>query len=75
MRAFLQFGNNWRNDFFLKEKTDGSHTNRPFFRFKQDVRENTFFLDKSSVPQCLLFLFFKKRKRPLSEEKKSSPFN
>ena len=56
-------------------KTDGSYVNRPFFRFKQDVRENTFFLDKSSVPQCLLFLFFKKRKRPLSEEKKSSPFN
>ena len=42
--------------------------NRPFFRFKQDVRENTFFLDKSSVPQCLLFLFFKKRKRPPSRK-------
>lgn len=35
MRAFLQFGNNWRNDFFLKEKTDGSNANRLLFFLKE----------------------------------------
>ena len=29
--------------------------------------------ERHPLPQCLLFLFFKKRNRPLSEEKKTSP--
>ena len=58
-------------------KTDGSHTNRPFFRSEQDTRESVF----SQINQLsrYVFCFFssrkeivpfqKKRNRSLSEEK------
>ena len=57
----------------LLHKTDGSYVNRPFFRFKQDVRKSVF-----SQIDCLsrsVFCFFSSRKEivPLSEEKKSYP--
>ena len=58
-------------------KTDGSHTNRPFFSFRAGRAGKHLFTDKSTAPQCLLFLFFKKRNRPpllfFLEEKKTSP--
>ena len=44
-------------------KTDGSHTNRPFFLFRAGHAGKHLFTDKSTAPQCLLFLFFKKRNR------------
>ena len=47
-------------------KTDGSHTNRPFFSFHAGHAGKRLFSDKSTIPQCLLFLFFKKRNRSLS---------
>lgn len=46
----------------MQRKTDDSYANRPFFRFKQDVRETACF-GASSFPQCRLFLFFKQRNR------------
>ena len=46
-------------------KTGGSHTNRPFFLFRAGHAGKHLFTDKSTAPQCLLFLFFKKRNRPL----------
>ena len=49
----------------MLHKTDGSHTNRPFFSFHAGHAGKRLFSDKSTVPQCLLFLFFKKRNRPL----------
>ena len=57
----------------LLHKTDGSYVNRPFFRFKQDVRESVFSqIDRLSRS---VFCFFSSRKEivPLSEEKKSYP--
>ena len=51
----------------VQRKTDGSHTSRPFFCFKLDVRENAFCPKYPPQPRCLLFLFFKKRNRPLKE--------
>ena len=68
----------------MQHKTDGSYVNRPFLCSKQDVRESAFSPKDPSPPQCLLFLFFKKRKRtpfkkrkrsPLLEEKKPSPLS
>ena len=53
----------------VQHKTDGSHTNRPFFSFHVGHAGKRLFPDKSTVLQCLLFLFFKKRNRSLSEEK------
>ena len=50
----------------VQRKTDGSHTSRPFFRCKLDVRENAFCPKCTPQPLCLLFLFFKKRNRPPS---------
>ena len=47
----------------VQRKTDGSHTSRPFFCFKLDVRENAFCPKCTPQPLCLLFLFFKKRNR------------
>ena len=47
----------------LLHKTDGSHTSRPFFRCKLDVREAAFCPKSPPQPLCLLFLFFKKRNR------------
>ena len=47
-------------------KTGGSYVNRPFFSFRAGRAGKHLFSDKSTIPQCLLFLFFKKRKRPLS---------
>ena len=44
-------------------KTDGSHTNRPSFLFRAGRAGKHLFTDKSTAPQCLLFLFFKKRNR------------
>lgn len=46
----------------MQRKTDDSYANRPFFHFKQDVRETACF-GASSFPQCRLFLFFKQRNR------------
>ena len=48
----------------LQHKTDGSYVNRPFFMLQAECAGKHLFSDKSSIPQCLLFLFFKKRKRP-----------
>ena len=56
----------------MLHKTDGSYGNRPFLCSKQDVRESAFSPKDPSPPQCLLFLFFKKRKRSPLEEKKTS---
>ncbi len=69
----------------LQHKTDGSHTNRPFFPSKQDVRENVF-SQKNILPRSVFcffssrkeivpfsFLSRKKRKRTPLEEKKSFP--
>jgi hypothetical protein len=60
---------------------NGRFTYEPsVFRSKQDVRESAFSPKDPSPPQCLLFLFFKKRKRsPYKktypfQEKKTSPF-
>ena len=48
----------------MLHKTDGSYGNRPFFcAIGSDVRESAFSPKDPSPPQCLLFLFFKKRKR------------
>ena len=47
----------------VQHKTDGSHTSRPFFRCKLDVRENAFCPKCTPQPLRLLFLFFKKRNR------------
>ena len=61
-----------------QHKTDGSHTNRPFFLFRAGHAGKHLFTDKSTAPQCLLFLFFKKRNRPLLfflEEKKQKKIN
>ena len=57
----------------LLHKTDGSYVNRPFFRFKQDVRKSVF-SQKNILPRSV-FCFFSSRKEivPLSEEKKSYP--
>ena len=60
----------------VQRKTDGSHTSRPFFRFKLDVRENAF-CPKSPLSRYV-FCFFSSRKEivPLLfflEEKKSFP--
>ena len=44
-------------------KTDGSYVNRPFFMLQAECAGKHLFSDKSSIPQCLLFLFFKKRNR------------
>ena len=41
-------------------KTDGSHTNRPFFRFKLDVRKSVF-PPKDTLPRSV-FCFFSSRK-------------
>ena len=53
----------------MLHKTDGSHTNRPFFRSMQDTRESVF----SQINQLSrsVFCFFSSRKEivPLSEEK------
>ena len=54
-------------------KTDGSNANRPFFLFRAGHAGKHLFTDKSTAPQCLLFLFFKKRNRSPLEEKKSFP--
>ena len=62
----------------MLHKTDGSHTNRPFFSFHVGHTGKRLFSDKSTVPQCLLFLFFKKRNRSLLfflEEKKQKKIN
>ena len=65
----------------MLHKTDGSHTNRPFFRSMQDTRESVFsqinqlsrsvFCFFSSRKEIVPFLFFLERKEivPLSEEK------
>ena len=45
------------------------------FSFRAGRAGKHLFSDKSTIPQCLLFLFFKKRKRPPLEEKKNVPFN
>ena len=66
----------------MLHKTDGSYVNRPFFRSWQNARESVF----SQINQLSrsVFCFFSSRKeivplqktrnRPLSKEKKSSPF-
>ena len=54
-------------------KTDGSHTNRPFFRSKQDVRESIFSqIDHLSRS---VFCFFSSRKEnvPLSRKENVPP--
>jgi len=62
----------------VPHKTDGSHTNRPFFRSKQDVRESIFSqIDHLSRS---VFCFFSSRKEivPLLfflEEKKQKKIN
>ena len=43
--------------------TDGSYGTHPFFRSEQDMRETAFSPKENLPPQCLLFLFFKKRNR------------
>ena len=50
----------------VQHKTDGSHTSRPFFRCKLDVRENAF-CPKYSPSAALSFVSF-------LQEKKSFPF-
>ena len=60
----------------VQHKTDGSHTSRPFFCFKLDVREAAF-CPKSPLSRYV-FCFFSSRKEivPLLfflEEKKSFP--
>lgn len=46
-------------------KTDGSHTNRPFFRAVQSARVGSALLSKRPPrPQCLLFLFFRGKTPP-----------
>ena len=50
----------------VQHKTDGSNANRPFFSFHVGHAGKRLFSDKSTVPLCLLFLFFKKRNRSLS---------
>ena len=56
---------------------NGRFTYEPsVFLFRAEHAGKHLFTDKSTAPQCLLFLFFKKRNRPLLfflEEKKSSP--
>ena len=47
----------------MMHKTDGSYVNRPFFMLQAECAGKRLFSDKSSIPQCLLFLFFKKRNR------------
>ncbi|MDD7138688.1 MAG: hypothetical protein PUH73_00105 [Clostridium sp.] len=47
----------------MLHKTDGSYGNHPFFRSEQDMRETSFSPKENLPPQCLLFLFFKKRNR------------
>ena len=44
----------------MQHKTDGSHTNRPFFRSGQDVRKS-FFSQKDILPRSV-FCFFSSRK-------------
>ena len=44
------------------------------FPFQAECAGKHLFSDKSSVPQCLLFLFFKKRKRTLLKKRNRSPF-
>ena len=44
------------------------------FSFRAGRAGKHLFSDKSTIPQCLLFLFFKKRNRPPLEEKKTSSF-
>ena len=44
------------------------------FSFQAGRAGKRLFPDKSTVLQCLLFLFFKKRNRSPLEEKKTSPF-
>ena len=60
----------------VQRKTDGSHTSRPFFRCKLDVRENAF--STLVILSRFVFCFFSSRKEivPLLfflEEKKSFP--
>jgi hypothetical protein len=47
--------------------------NRPFFVPCAERAGKHLFSDKSSIPQCLLFLFFKKRKRTLLKKRNRSP--
>ncbi len=56
----------------LLHKTDGSYVNRPFFRFKQDVRKSVFSqIDRLSRS---VFCFFSSRKENVPfQEKKSYP--
>ena len=51
----------------LQHKTDGSHTNRPFF-VPGRICGKAFSPEREPPPQCLLFLFFKKRKRTPSRK-------
>ena len=44
------------------------------FPFRAGRAGNRLFSERHPPPQCLLFLFFKKRKRSPLEEKKTSPF-
>ena len=56
----------------LLHKTDGSYVNRPFFRFKQDVRKSVF-SQKNILPRSV-FCFFSSRKENVPfQEKKSYP--
>ena len=64
----------------VQHKTDGSHTNRPFFRSMQDTRESVFsqinqlsrsvFCFFSSRKEIVPFLFFLERKEIVPFQKK-----
>ena len=54
---------------------NGRFTYEPsVFPFRAGRAEKYLFSERHPPPQCLLFLFFKKRKRSPLEEKKTSPF-
>ena len=48
--------------------------NRPFFSFQARRAEKRLFSEKHPPPQCLLFLFFKKRNRSPFRRKEIVPF-
>ena len=54
----------------VQHKTDGSHTNRPFFRFKLDVRKSVF-PPKDTLPRSV-FCFFSSRKEIVPPSRKEN---
>ena len=54
----------------VQHKTDGSHTNRPFFRFKQDVRKSIF--SQINHLSRSVFCFFSSRKEIVPPSRKEN---